>query len=193
MITYNELLTDRNGERIRYSELLEVKEWKEKRKIIISRQNHVCQKCNGRCINHYVLEYSYGYVPVITEIIEETYEVEIPITWTDIYVVVEAPNVYEKITYPNKPLFPHVHHTYYVDKALPWAYPDESLMLVCHSCHLEIHQKEVIKVYTNFNRVTNLNLTACNRCGGAGHFPQYNHVENGVCFKCQGARFLEWI
>jgi hypothetical protein len=28
--------------------------------------------------------------------------------------------------------------------------------------------------------------TPCDRCGGSGHLPQYNHVSGGVCFKCNG-------
>ncbi|MDG1158122.1 MAG: hypothetical protein P8N19_01430 [Flavobacteriales bacterium] len=26
----------------------------------------------------------------------------------------------------------------------------------------------------------------CSRCGGSGHLPQYNHIQGGACFKCNG-------
>lgn len=30
----------------------------------------------------------------------------------------------------------------------------------------------------------------CPRCGGTGYLPQYRHVENGICFKCRGAKTI---
>lgn len=32
----------------------------------------------------------------------------------------------------------------------------------------------------------------CNRCSGRGSLPEFNHVENGICFKCRGARVLTY-
>jgi hypothetical protein len=26
----------------------------------------------------------------------------------------------------------------------------------------------------------------CDRCNGSGYIPRYNHIENGICFKCRG-------
>jgi len=26
----------------------------------------------------------------------------------------------------------------------------------------------------------------CRRCGGRGRLPQYNHIQNGICFSCNG-------
>jgi hypothetical protein len=39
------------------------------------------------------------------------------------------------------------------------------------------------KYYSELNKT---NTITCNRCGGSGRLPQYNHVENGICFKCRG-------
>jgi hypothetical protein len=36
-------------------------------------------------------------------------------------------------------------------------------------------------------------LTPCARCHGAGGFPEYRHVQNGVCFRCHGSRYDEFI
>lgn len=27
---------------------------------------------------------------------------------------------------------------------------------------------------------------ACTKCGGSGHLPKFQHVEAGVCFRCEG-------
>lgn len=31
----------------------------------------------------------------------------------------------------------------------------------------------------------------CPRCGSSGKLPQYNHVQNGICFKCWGKKKTE--
>ena len=31
----------------------------------------------------------------------------------------------------------------------------------------------------------------CPRCNGTGRLPQYNHIQNGVCFKCSGAQVIK--
>ena len=38
-------------------------------------------------------------------------------------------------------------------------------------------------------RITNKVATAhsCSRCGGSGHMSGYQHVQGGVCFRCDGA------
>lgn len=33
----------------------------------------------------------------------------------------------------------------------------------------------------------------CDRCGGTGHLPQFNHVEGGICFKCRGGKQITRI
>jgi hypothetical protein len=86
----------------------------------------------------------------------------------------------------------HVHHTYYQDGLLPWDYPSESLKTFCYKCHETLHKNEQIPRYDKSGRLIG-NLTPCPRCIGAGWFPQYKHVENGICFYCQGARFVELI
>ena len=34
------------------------------------------------------------------------------------------------------------------------------------------------------------NTVTCPRCGGTGYLPQYRHIENGICFKCRGAKVI---
>lgn len=33
--------------------------------------------------------------------------------------------------------------------------------------------------------------TKCPKCGGTGHIDFYNHVENGICFQCDGSGYYE--
>ena len=30
----------------------------------------------------------------------------------------------------------------------------------------------------------------CPRCGGTGYLPQYRHIENGICFKCNAVSII---
>lgn len=83
----------------------------------------------------------------------------------------------------------HVHHTYYQIDKLPWQYPDESLQTLCRSCHEKVHDEELIPV-RDANGVKIGNYKPCTRCNGAGGFPEYKNVENGICFQCRGDKYL---
>lgn len=40
-----------------------------------------------------------------------------------------------------------VHHTfYYRDKPVPWKYPDNSLLTLCHKCHVKYHKEHKIEI-----------------------------------------------
>lgn len=86
----------------------------------------------------------------------------------------------------------HVHHKYYQKGLFPWEYPDEALITMCWQCHMELHSTQSVKAYDE-NGIEEGFLTPCNRCGGAGHFPQYSHVKNGICFRCGGSCYEEFI
>lgn len=85
----------------------------------------------------------------------------------------------------------HVHHTYYQIDKMPWDYPDSSFVTLCRSCHTEVHEKEVIPVLDK-NGVKLGNYKPCKRCNGAGWFPEYRHVQNGICFSCRGQKYLDY-
>lgn len=38
-----------------------------------------------------------------------------------------------------------------------------------------------------------VHLTPCSRCGGTGYFQEYRHIDNGICFRCKGNRFEEFV
>jgi len=86
----------------------------------------------------------------------------------------------------------HVHHKYYQEKLLPWEYPLNALTTLCWICHKELHENQkIIRLDENGNEKGM--LTRCFRCHGTGYFPQYDHVEGGICFRCNGARYEELI
>jgi hypothetical protein len=86
----------------------------------------------------------------------------------------------------------HVHHKYYQTYKKPWEYPNDALQTLCWLCHEELHKNTKIpSLDKNGNETTS--LTPCTKCFGAGWFPQYKHIEEGVCFHCNGAKYLELI
>ena len=88
----------------------------------------------------------------------------------------------------------HVHHKYYVKQQLPWDYPDEALITLCNWCHWKLHESERVPIFSLVDGMKiNQNYTPCFRCNGAGVFPEYNHVEKGICFRCRGKRYEEEI
>jgi len=84
----------------------------------------------------------------------------------------------------------HVHHKYYKYGLLPWEYPDSALITLCWPCHESLHRNEKVPVFDENGNIIE-ELTPCDRCSGAGVFPEFHHVYNGICFKCDGARYLE--
>lgn len=86
----------------------------------------------------------------------------------------------------------HVHHKFYQKGKLPWEYENEALVTVCWHCHEELHSNKKIP-YLDENGIKIGTLTPCTRCHGAGWFPEYNHVENGICFRCEGAMYEEFL
>ena len=81
----------------------------------------------------------------------------------------------------------NVHHKYYIKGKAPWEYEDDALITLCEDCHKKAHLTH-IPVYREIDRKRLLycNAIKCSRCNGSGYLPQYEHVENGICFKCWG-------
>jgi hypothetical protein len=83
-----------------------------------------------------------------------------------------------------------VHHEHYILDRVPWNYPEELLVTMCQSCHQRLHDQHKIFVYEEIGgQLVRRNLVPCSRCSGNGYFPQWEHVENGVCFRCRGSGF----
>jgi hypothetical protein len=100
-----------------------------------------------------------------------------------------------KCTYKENIWKLHIHHTYYVYDKLPWEYDSKCFETLCSSCHKKLHLEQFVNVYIEIDGqlIKKDELRACYRCASVGYFPQYSHVEHGVCFRCRGARFENFI
>ena len=88
----------------------------------------------------------------------------------------------------------NVHHKYYLVGKNAWEYDDDVLITLCDKCHTQIHKCSQVETFTFRSGIrVAMNYTPCARCGGVGYFPEYRKVENGVCFRCRGARYEELI
>ena len=87
----------------------------------------------------------------------------------------------------------NTHHKYYVDGRRAWEYSDNELISLCSKCHSIVHQEAPVDYFTDESKTQKLDLTPCYRCGGTGYFPQWRHIESGICFRCWGMRFEELI
>lgn len=82
-----------------------------------------------------------------------------------------------------------VHHQHYIINRLPWDYPDELLITLCKPCHTKLHEQHRVFYYEDVGgRLVRRRLFLCPRCSGNGYFPQWEHIEDGICFRCRGAR-----
>ncbi len=193
--------------RIPYFTLLATKEWFEKRELIIKRDNKICQHCNNQeTLFENGVNFWFKYTQDVKRIIQFQEELvrdtkrfnELPIDEQNkiksnklfslhnfdlLYDIVEADKAYSL----------HVHHKYYVLSKLPWEYQDDALITLCNWCHWKEHHNNAIPVFKNEYDKQKIHYTPCERCSGAGFFPQFKHVQDGICFNCGGERFNELI
>lgn len=190
-------LKNQFGKNIPYYELLNSKEWKQKRNSIIIRDNKKCRKCGKEGFDLYkdktIYKKGVGWilisVPANVEqiVTTETVKIKRPqgttqdTRLTSKWIQKEVKN----------PTFLHVHHNYYIMDKFPWEYNDKALITVCSDCHSEIHRKVDIPIFKTEEMIDDMKLTPCFRCNGEGVFPQFKHVSNGICFRCGGAKFEE--
>jgi hypothetical protein len=78
-----------------------------------------------------------------------------------------------------------VHHTYYKD-TLPWEYDNDALISVCEACHKAIHLTEKIPFLDSEGNPI-IKFNKCLRCHGFGFISNFNHIQNGICFRCRGS------
>lgn len=87
----------------------------------------------------------------------------------------------------------HVHHKFYILTRLPWEYENSALITFCNWCHSDWHVKNEAPVFKSDTDLIKCNLTLCDRCNGVGIFPEYRKIQNGICFKCKGYKYLELV
>jgi hypothetical protein len=179
-LTYNELWDQMRGSRISYQMLLNTVEWEEKRKSIVSRDFGCCQKCDKpETMPHYDEEHRHVFHLWSVDIGENICVDEDGGLYDDNVQMVQA----------DKPYHMEVHHKRYIKNRLPWQYCDEDLETLCNWCHWDFHLKNQVEVYTEDEINLSEGMQVCSRCHGAGSFPEYSHIQNGVCFGCGGERY----
>lgn len=176
--------------RIPYAIRLTAIEWQTKREAIITRSNNVCEVCKQKCMDDWLPKISGNFVVMVPAIYGEVEVVNEYFYGFDKYEVEET---CIRLIEQAVPKIPHVHHKYYILGRLPWEYLDNELMLVCHTCHKEIHETQTIKVYKSESKDHYIEVKSCSRCSGVGFLSEYNHFKGGICFKCNGERFEQAI
>lgn len=79
----------------------------------------------------------------------------------------------------------HIHHKCYRSNYQIWNQNNLEYVTLCNICHNTIHKNINIPFYDKYENVSHF-MKACDRCNGTGFLTQYSHIQNGLCFKCNG-------
>jgi hypothetical protein len=181
---------------IPYETLLRTVQWDKFRQRILHRDNELCQFCNVKATGWY------QNLPIRDlneeELLEQKLRAERLAEQKRMNVELYgfSLNVTPRKTIGiivKKPVFIHIHHKYYILSKLPWEYDDNAVMALCNTCHFDLHKNQVINVYEDDSLKKLIELTQCDRCFGSGFLEEFMHYMNGICFKCSGRRYLNFI
>lgn len=174
---------------IPYTVLLELKEWREFRKRILERDMYTCDMCKRQSDPT-----GKNYYRSLTEeeIRQNQQEVTFDLLGDGTFIIKMPP--LQVIGEPiDTPVILHAHHKYYIFGYTPWEYSESAMTTLCHDCHHELHNTLVIPVYIDETKKERIPLTPCKRCSGTGYLREYYYYMNGICFKCNGRKFEEFI
>lgn len=79
----------------------------------------------------------------------------------------------------------NIHHTYYICGHKPWDYNNDVFTTLCEKCHKKRHMNQKVPIFNEMHDTIDI-AHICDKCGGSGYLPEYNHVEHGICFMCGG-------
>lgn len=79
----------------------------------------------------------------------------------------------------------HVHHLCYREDKMIWSQDDDEYMTLCNVCHAIIHNNQMIPYYDEFGNIYQY-MHPCWKCGGRRYLDCYRHVDNGICYGCNG-------
>ncbi len=211
MVLYSELV-EKYQNVIPYPELLKTREWRERREIILKRDNYTCTKCLKRAtreISRETVSKMLGGITVTWRSGKDDRKLIAHLNENDHYWFFKPPEKYieKKEAYSNYLFFKakdfvlvraekryhlDIHHKIYVLNKLPWENYDNDLTTLCNWCHEDLHKVEkVLAFYLKDGVLVPAKLTPCFKCKGAGRIPEYAHIEDGICFRCLGKRFEE--
>lgn len=200
---FSKIVSDRkqSGEKITYRDELSSSEWKEKRIAILKRDKNICTNCKseateriyGRPYRKKTLNEAQNYVNEMQQIYDRDCKRLVEELFRGYGHLI--PNIMDNLKIPNhlaeKDIFLHVHHKYYINRKLAWEYSDDALITLCQTCHQDLHNRIKIPVYKNEQMLEELNLTKCLKCNGSGYISEYHYYLNGICFSCEGYKYLE--
>lgn len=203
---YNDLLNLYGNTLIPYSELLQTQEWLERRKSIINRDNHLCTQCKTSETfyhkgSHFWFKYTEDEERIKSYLKKKEEKKKLFFSFpideqnrlksSKLFSMDPLDDIIDMVP-SDKSYYLQVHHKYYQKGKLPWEYPDEALTALCWECHENLHKN--IKVpYLNEAGIEIGTLNPCARCHGAGWFPEFNHIQNGICFRCNGKKYEEFL
>lgn len=171
---------------IPYAQYLRTNLWKSKRLEILDRDNFRCRKCGGY---ETVITKKSNYSDANkTEEVDIDWSRIIGISWTDLNGDERWSSPLRPEGKPDKPYNIQIHHKKYILNRLPWDYGNEDLISLCNYCHSEEHKINVIPIYDE-NEKEILDFQNCERCNGQRYFPEFKHIQGGVCFKCGGTGY----
>ena len=176
-----------------YTELLQQAQWKYLRSQILKRDEHCCKICSnmGTYNKWDSSAKSWKYYDVFFPANCRKYKNQFLNNGIldNFYIFDDRDIILTEIANPRNL---HIHHQYYIDGRLPWQYQFTCFETLCVNCHFTLHQQQKIPyfIWEQGKLIKWEGMLACNRCNGAGHFPEYSHVQGGVCFKCSGNRFF---
>lgn len=173
--------------RIPYETLLSTKEWQKFREVVLSRDKHICTRCQRpQTPKMHPDDKGYFRKPTVEEIEASRGVSVIDLGDGDVIRMNYAIPTEIKI---KDPVILHVHHLFYIWEYLPWEYELDALVTVCHACHEFIHKTEKIFTYINKDLNETMLLNTCSKCFGTGYLSQYDYFQNGICFSCGGYKY----
>ena len=195
-IPFSEIINEKNetNKPVFYVDELRALEWKTKREIILERDNFECKECckkqsifkDGKYFIPYTKEEQDEFEKKLNEFCIETSKL---LGLPDLEYIKSEPQFHQVY----EPVILHVHHKYYVQGKLAWEYPNAALICLCQTCHQELHNTTIIKVYENENMDSEIKLTTCKKCNGSGYISKYHYFKEGLCFSCNGYKYSELI
>lgn len=182
------------NEAVYYIDELSSLEWKNKRDLIIARDNFECKSCFEKQSLYKDKKYFKPY----TKEEQEEFELQLNsynVNMSKQFGLSEPNNIKAEPQFHQvfEPIILHVHHKYYVYDKLAWEYPNEALISLCQKCHQDIHNSTIIKVYNDEYCKSEINLTICKKCNGSGYISKYHYFKDGICFACNGYKYIELI
>ena len=196
-LPFNQILEEKNkkNENVYYIDELISLEWRNKRELILKRDNYECTNCTKK----QTINDGYKYLIPYSDSEQEEFEKKLNIEFKkQIELIlgvksnkyIKSEKQFHQVFEPN---IIHVHHKYYVNGKLAWEYSNDALISLCQECHQYLHDHTDIPVYEIEDQTNEVKLTKCQNCNGSGYLPKFHYFKDGICFSCNGYKYIELI